>query len=107
MEKGERSEEKGQAQAKSANHAENCLILLTRHAGTKNVEPPRIPRQGRAGQNGVGLGSMGQAGADLLTGQTCQSRQLLTEGVAAHNYADCRLQTRVEVDSEMQMQKEM
>lgn len=104
MEKGERSEEKGQAQAKSANHAENCLILLTRHAGTKNVAPPRIPRQGRAG---LGLGRLGQAGADLLTGQTCQSRQLLTEGVAAHNYADCRLQTRVEVDSEMQMQKEM
>lgn len=82
---------------KSANEAENCLILLTRQASTKNAAPPRIPRPGQ-GSRREGEGGRGGR-AVLLTGQTCQSRQLLTEGVAAHNYADGR-QYEAEAEAE-------
>lgn len=99
-----------EAQAKSANQAENCLILLTRQASTKNAAPPRIPCLARAGQAARVRGEGEAGGAELLTGQTCQSRrrwrQLLTEGVAAHNYADCRQDETRQRLTQMQMQME-
>lgn len=71
--------------AKSANQAENCLILLTRQPSTKNEptewgpkEPLRIPCSSPSDP------------AALLTGQS------LTEGVAAHNYAYCSLRNQAE-----------
>lgn len=48
---------------KSANEAENCLILLTRQASTKNAAPPRIPRPGQGSRREWegGVGGQGRA----------------------------------------------